>query len=79
MAKFKPGQLFTCKGKIYRVTKTDKEDYCNEACAKNNEYDNLLCVHDFLGCPTLMTTLQCQKLTGTCYPKYIKDHPLCVN
>lgn len=79
MAKYKPGQLFTCNGKIYRVMKTDKKDYCNEACIKNNEYNNILCVHDFLGIPTLMTTLQCQKCTGTNYPKYIKNNPLCVN
>lgn len=78
MSKYKPGQLFTYCGKIYRVMKTDKKDCCNEVCAKDNKYNNILCVHDFLDVPTIMTILRCQKLTGKYYPKYIKDNPLCV-
>jgi hypothetical protein len=78
MAKYKPGQLFTIDGKIFRVRKCSRKQLlstCRECAKENHEW----CIFRKYNFRERFKIL-CKDIIhkGYYYPKYIKDNPLCV-
>jgi hypothetical protein len=76
---YKPGQLFTIDGKIFRVRKRFQKplsnlNICRECAIENHSW----CIFADNGF-NVRFGIRCKNITPEgYYPQYIKDNPLCV-